>query len=400
MSPARSKVCHLITKLELGGAQQNTLYTCSQLDPQQFEVSLIAGPGGELDQQASRAAYPFEISPQLVRPIAPAADLRALIDLTRRLKRLQPAIVHTHSSKAGILGRMAASLAGVPVIVHTVHGWGFHPGQTWAKRALFIWLERAMALITTQWIVVSRANAEQGQRRRIAPREQFELIRSGVELNRFRRARNNGRLRAELQLTDDQLLVGMVACLKPQKAPLDFVAVAEQVIQQHPNALFVLVGDGELRGDVENAIATAGLEQNVRLLGWRRDVPHVVGDLDLLLLTSRHEGLPRVIPEAMAAGKPVVATAVDGSPEAVTQNETGFLRAAGDVDGLASDVTRLLSDSALRQRMGSAAAERVEPWDIDEMVRRQEQLYQRLLQRVGLARSTRATRENRTALIA
>jgi glycosyltransferase involved in cell wall biosynthesis len=288
--------------------------------------------------------------------------------------------VHTHSSKAGVLGRLAAHLAGVPAVVHSVHGWGFHPFQGRARRTLYRGAERLVAPMTSRFVAVSRRNARQGLELGLYRDEKVTVIRSGVELGRFRRAEASGRLRAELGLSPDTPLAGMVACLKPQKAPLDYVAVAARVARTLPEAHFLLAGDGELRGAVEEAARSAGLEGRFHLLGWRSDPEVVIGDLDLLVLTSLHEGLPRVVPEAMAAGRPVVATAVDGTPEAVLEGVTGHLAAPGDVERLARRVAGVLGDRELARRLGEAARGRVEEWDIRTMVRRQESLYTELLQ--------------------
>lgn len=372
------KVCHVITQLELGGAQHNTLYTVGHLDRERFAPSLISGAAGILDHEAQALGIPFAQVPELVRPIALQQDAVALRRLAECFASFDPDVVHTHSSKAGVLGRAAAALARIPVIVHTVHGWGFHPGQSAAKRGLFVALERMVAPITTQFVAVSQANAVTGEEHGIAPREAFRVIHSGVELERFRAAAASGALRRKLGVEPTTPLVGMVACLKPQKAPLDFVAVAERVAAQHPQAHFVLAGDGDLRPEVEAAIGAAGLGPRFHLLGWRRDPEVVIGDLDVLVLTSRHEGLPRVCPEAMAAGKAIVATAVDGTPEAVHHGENGFLHPFGDVDGLAGSVAALLADRALRERFGEAGRRLALDWDIDQMVRAQEQLYAEL----------------------
>ncbi len=381
----RLRVMHVITMLEPGGAQRNTLYTVAHLDRERFAPGLLAGPGGLLDGEArSLPDVPFATCPHLRREPRPLRDLRALLDLRRRFRAERPAIVHTHSSKAGILGRLGASLAGVPAIVHTVHGWGFHPGQPPPVRAFYVALERLAARATSRLVAVSRANAETGARARIAPAAAFRVIRSGVELARFRDAAGSGAFRAELGIGPGVPLVGMVACLKPQKLPVDFVRVAARVAEKFPAAVFVLAGDGVLRPAVEEAAARAGLGDRFRLLGWRDDPERIVGDLDVLVLTSLHEGLPRVVPEAMAAGRPVVATAVDGTPEAVTDGVTGFLAPPGDVVGLADRVARLLGDADLRERFGAAARERCGEWDIDRMVRDQEALYAELAEEAGL----------------
>lgn len=381
----RLGVTHVITMLELGGAQRNTLYTVAHLDRERFAPGLVAGPGGILDDEARALPdVPFATCLHLRREPHPVRDLLALLDLRRRFREERPAIVHTHSSKAGVLGRLAASLAGVPAIVHTVHGWGFHPGQSPPVRAFYVALERLAARATSRLVAVSRANAEKGARARVAPAAAFRVIRSGVELDRFRRAAGSGAFRAELGIGPEVPLVGMVACLKPQKLPVDFVRVAARVAERFPRAVFVLAGDGVLRPEVEAEAARAGLGDRFRLLGWREDPERIVGDLDVLVLTSLHEGLPRVVPEAMAAGKPVVATAVDGTPEAVTDGVTGYLAEPGDVERLAEGVIRLLSDPELRERFGAAARERCDEWDIDRMVRDQEALYEELAVEIGL----------------
>ncbi len=375
-------VCHVITRLELGGAQQNTLYTCEHLDRARFAVQLVSGPGGLLDDDARAIGdLTYEQCPWLHRPVHPWRDALAWRDLVRRLRRLAPDIVHTHSSKAGILGRLAARCAGVPRVVHSVHGWGFTPNQAPAVRRAYVLAERFAARVTDRFIAVSQANVEAGVAERIAPRERFTVIHSGIEIARFRRAVEAGEgaaLRREIGVPEGAPLVGMVACLKPQKLPVDFVRVAARVAGEIGEVHFLLAGDGVLRGEVERAVAEAGLGGRFRLLGWRRDTERVVAALDVLVLTSRHEGLPRVVPEAMAAGRPVVATAVDGTPEAVRPGETGFLCAPGDVAGLAADVVRLLRDAALRARFGETARRRVGAWDIDAMVRAQERLYEQL----------------------
>jgi len=369
------KVCHVITKLELGGAQQNTLYTVSHMDRRRFEPILVTGKEGMLVDEAIASGVPTHLVDSLVREISPVRDAAALARLTRLLRRERPDIVHTHSSKAGILGRWAATLAGVPLIVHSIHGFGFHEGQSRLLRESLVALERLTGrFATTAFVAVSRANIETGLDLELFPEERVCLIRSGIRLERFRPADAPG---------NGSLKVGMVACLKPQKSPEDFVEVARRVIRAMPPAppvTFALAGDGELRPAVERQVAEAGLSHLVSLEGWSRDIPGFLRGLDVLLHTSRWEGLPRVFPEAMSTGLPIVATRVDGAPEAIEDSVTGFLRPPGDVEGLAEATVRLLRDEDLRRRMGREARRRVAPWDIDEMVRRQERLYECLAQ--------------------
>jgi glycosyltransferase involved in cell wall biosynthesis len=385
------RVCHVITQLELGGAQENTLYTVAHLRAP-FRPSLVCGPGGLLDDDARRLAdVPVAFVPSLVRPIRPWSDLHALARLVAILKLERPSIVHTHSSKAGILGRLAARLAGVPVVVHSIHGFGFNDRQPAALRALLIALERAAARVTTHFVAVSRANLEAGVARGLFPRERVTLIRSGVPIAEFERAardgtrRDGGGLRAEIGVPQGAPLIGMIACLKPQKSPLTFVEVAARVAADHPEARFVLAGDGELRAPVLARAEALGLAGRFHLLGWRRDVPRVMAALDVLILTSLWEGLPRVLPEAMAAGVPVVATRVDGTADILTDGVTGLSCAPGDVEGLASRVGRLIGDPGLRRTLAHRARAVLPEFDIDAMVRAQESLYWRLLREAGHA---------------
>lgn len=374
----KPRVCHIITMLELGGAQQNTLYTVTHLDRERFRPMLVAGTGGLLVEEARDSGVPAWFLPELVRPVSPVRDLRAAAALVSLLRRERPDIVHTHSSKAGILGRFAAAAAGVPHIVHSIHGWGFNPGQPAPLRHLYVGLERLASRATSAYVGVSRANLQAGEDLHILRPDQARLIRSGIRLAEFGPAGRNGGA-PPVDLPGEGPVVGMVACFKPQKAPLDFVEVAAAVLREEPATRFVLVGDGELRGRIEERLRSLGIAGQVALTGWRRDIPGLMRAFDILLHTSRWEGLPRVFPEAMATGLPVVATRVDGAPEAVEEGVTGHLLEPGDVEGMARKVVDLIRQPDLRRRMGREGRARVEPWDIDRMVRDQEDLYEDLL---------------------
>ena len=334
-----AKVVHIITKMELGGAQQNTLYTASHLNPLEFQAYLLAGTGGELVDEA-RAFCRFRVVPDLVRQVSPFRDARALRQIMKLLVAIRaeppaeaPLIVHTHSSKAGILGRLAARLAGATVIIHSIHGYGFHGGQPAPVRWLYIMLERLAARLTSGFIAVSKSNIETGVALGLFPRERVRLVRSGIDLDEFATPKEpRAALRQRLGIPPGAPVIIMVACLKPQKAPLDYVRVCSRVAARVPEARFLLAGDGELRGSVEKEAAAAGLEKSFRLLGWQRDIASLLHASDALVLTSRWEGLPRVIPQAMSAGLPVVVTRADGSPEAVRQGETGFVVEPGDIE--------------------------------------------------------------------
>jgi glycosyltransferase involved in cell wall biosynthesis len=381
------QVCHIITRLDLGGAQENTLYTVANLR-RPFRASLVCGPGGLLDEDARGLRdVPVHFESSLVRPIRPMRDLLAVARLARLLRRSRPQIVHTHSSKAGIVGRVAARLAGVPIVVHTIHGFGFNSEQSRAVRACLVAAERAVAPLTSHFITVSRANLEEGIARGVVPADRVSLIRSGIPMASFGAGADgpgSGRredVRSAIGLPPHGPLVGMVACLKPQKSPLDFVEVAARVARIMPEARFVIAGDGELREAVSARAESLGLSARFHLLGWRRDIPRLLTGLDVMVLTSSWEGLPRVLPEAIAAGVPIVATAVDGTNDIIVEGRTGLVRRPHDLKGLSEAVVRLLRDPALGHSLAARARDVLPEFDIDLMVRAQESLYQTLLER-------------------
>ncbi len=384
----RTTVCHIITKLELGGAQKTTLFTVAHLDRARFRPILIAGEPGLLDEEA-RALEDVEFHqvPSLVREIRLWQDLRALIALTRLLRTLKPTIVHTHSSKAGILGRWAAWLARVPIIIHTIHGYGITPNQPWWLRYLLIGVERLTGLITTQWVAVSQADLDRGLHWGLFRRSNVIVIRPGVDVRAFQTpplpAPERERLRAEWSVGPEHMLVGTVAPLKPQKAPHDFVAVAVRVCAHVPSARFVWVGDGELRGSVEAHIRSAKLEDRVRIVGWRRDIPALMRAFDVFLLTSHWEGLPQVLLEARASGLPVVVTKAGGAPETVNDGYSGWLCEVGDVNGLAARVLGILTDADERARFRRNAEGIPSEFLNFTALRKREQLYDKLLQHLG-----------------
>ncbi len=376
-------VCHVITKLELGGAQEVALYTVSHLDRTKFRPVLVAGPGGMLTEEAKRIpGVQTIIVPSLGRRIHAVSDLFALFTLAKLFRRLRPAIVHTHSSKAGILGRWAAWIARVPIIVHTVHGFGITPAQPqWLQRVL-VRLERMTGRITTHWVTVAQADAHQGRRWRLFE-ENVSVIRPGIDPRPFQapiQPALRARSREEFGAGPGTQLIGTVACLKPQKAPEDFVLVAKRVCEAMPQARFVLIGDGELRPRIEALIQQHGLQGRVRLTGWRRDVDMAMKAFDALLLTSHWEGLPRVILEASAAGVPIVATKVGGVDEVVTNGPDVRLCEAGNIEGLAAGLGEILQRPEQAARSTAENREALpKEFHIEEMVKQYQSLYDRLL---------------------
>lgn len=377
---------HIITRLELGGAQQNTLYTVTHLDPRKFLSYLVTGRGGLLDGEASSLLGTRLIfCGPLVRKINPFQDLRALFDLVRILRTIRtansglPMVVHTHSSKAGILGRFAAKLAGLDQIVHTYHGFAFHEFQNPWVRQLYIFFEKALGRITKKQVFVSRDNERAAGDLGLICHDS-RIIRSGISFKSFRESPGDrDKIRKEFGLSDSVPAVMTIACFKPQKAPLDFVAMADAVRSQFPDVRFYMAGDGELRSPVETEIARRGLKDHIILLGWRRDIQDLLAGSDIFVLSSRWEGLPRVLIEARLAGLPAVTTDIEGASEIVSEGQTGFIVPRKDYLALAEKVLYLLRHPAEARKMGDAARSVPLEFDIDEMVRSQEKLYESMV---------------------
>lgn len=379
----RLKVAHAITELVVGGAVDNTLLTCAGLDRARYEVHAIGGPGAWVER-AGRSSDRTYVVPSLVRPIRPATDARALLDLLAIVRRERYDVVHTHSSKAGLIGRLAARLAGVPLVIHTIHGFPFND-QTLSppvRRALR-WSEALAARITDRLVVVATPNAAEAARHGIAPADAIEVVHSGIALERFADPPSRDEARRRLGLPLDRPIVGTVGRLSECNAPEVFVAAARLVLARRPDALFAIVGDGELRAEVD---AAAAGEPSIRVLGHRDDVPAVLPAFDAFVFPIRWGGLGRALTEAMVVGLPVVASAVNGVPEIVEHERTGLLVQPDDAEGVAGAVLRLLGDAALASRLGTAARARVVPaFGADVMVARIGALYEREWRRVAAA---------------
>ncbi len=378
----RPLIVHVITRLELGGAQENTLDTCRLLDRSTFRVALLAGPGGVLDEEARRIPdLEFRTVPSLVREIAPLSDLRACWWIRRALRELAgdggPALVHTHSSKAGIVGRAAARVSGLPAI-HTVHGFGHAAIRNRLVRRIALDIERMQARSTARFVAVSRANEAEGRALRLfgEPPRPVTLVRSGFDVDRFRSPRvDRSAARARLGIPPGVLLVGTISAMKPQKALDVWLSVARGVLAVAPLTRFVIVGDGPDRGALERRRRELGLDDAVTFLGARDDVAEILPALDAFLLTSRWEGLPRALVQAMAANVPCVVTAAGGNTDVVADGVTGMLAPIDDVPTLTAKLAQVLADPALGRSLAERAALQVDEFDVRAMVRALEQLY-------------------------
>jgi glycosyltransferase involved in cell wall biosynthesis len=381
------RVAHIITRLIVGGAQENTIASVLGLRQKPgLRVQLISGPTtgpeGSLESLVAAPAEDFQLVPSLVRPVHPWKDWLALRALTRLLKDSAPDIVHTHSGKAGVLGRLAAARAGVPIIIHTVHGPSFGPFQGALSNWVFQTAERRAARVTTHFVVVANAMTEQYLAAGIGRPDQYSRIFSGFDLQPFASAQNNLDLRARYGIAPEDIVVGKIARLFKLKGHDDLFAAAPELIRKCPRLKFLLVGDGPWRQKFESQAKALGLERHFIFTGLVRpdQVAPLVGIMDILVHLSLREGLPRALPQALAAGKPVIAYNCDGAREACMENQTGFLIAPGDLPTFNLRLLQLAADTQLRQRLGQAGQNfALQHFGVQHMVDELHALYQRLL---------------------
>jgi glycosyltransferase involved in cell wall biosynthesis len=375
----KTNLLYIITKLELGGAQKQLLSLISHLDKERYNLFLFTAYEGLLIPDFSALlGLKIKRSKFIERSINFFNDSIALFEIYYYIKKNNIDIVHTHSSKAGILGRIAAKIANVKIIIHTVHGWSFNDYQCFSRRQLFIWLERLTARFTQQLIVVSRYDKQKGLSYRIGNEKKYSIINYSINYEEFKIQDKD--IRNELGINSGDLVIGMVSCFKPQKSPQDFIKLAYLIHQKLPNIKFILVGDGVLRKNIERLIRNHHLQSEVILTGWRVDIPRILSALDVFLLTSRWEGLPITVLEAMASAKPVIVTNTGGVSEVINEGETGFLVPPGNLEEMLKKATILLSSEELREKIGqNARASLGSNFTLIEMAKKTQDLYSNLI---------------------
>jgi len=380
-------VLHIITRLISGGAQDNTLLTVAHGDRERYEIHLAAGPEGAWLERGREVAHVLHLVPSLVNPISPSRDVGALVELVRLLRRERFTIVHTHTSKAGMLGRLAARLVGVPVVVHTPHGTILHDVYFSPRQQKMIaGLKRWAARDTDAIITMSDCERDDYVKWGIAPTHKFRTIYSGQDYTRFDGVHwDRQSVRAGLGLCDTEPMVFFPARYVPEKGHTFFFQAMDKVFCEVPEAQAVLAGDGPLARDVEGVVERNGFGDRVRLLGFRRDVLALMDAADVVVSASLSEGLPRAIVEALLLARPVVATDAGGTREVVLDGKTGVLVPCADPEALADGILSLLRHPEEAAQMARAGREHVRPlFDARLMVRRIERLYEECLERKGL----------------
>ena len=383
------RVLHVITRLIVGGAQENTISSVLGLRQKPgLSVKLITGrtnkAEGSLEPPLSAVPDLLEIIPELVRPIHLRNDIITLRKLTGVFRAERPHIVHTHSSKAGVLGRVAAARANVPIIIHTIHGPAFGSFQGPLANILFRAAEKYAARVTTHFVVVAEAMKQQYLAAGIGTPEQYTTVLSGFDLTAFLNAKNDMDFRARFGFGADDIVIGKISRLFKLKGHKDLFEIAANLMERSSKIKFLLVGGGEWQSRFEQQVRKQGLSKHFVFTGIvpPSEVPRFVGIMDILVHLSSREGLPRALPQAMAAAKPVVAYDCDGAREVCLDRQTGFLIKPGALDLLTDRLLQLANDVQLRDMFGKAGQKFVrERFDVSLMVDRLYDLYLQLARR-------------------
>jgi glycosyltransferase involved in cell wall biosynthesis len=383
-SPRTTRVVRLFSRLNIGGPSVHVILLTAGLRAKGYETRLVVGreapSEGNLLDMARQKGIEVEQLRGLGREIRPLADLFTLWQLYRLIRKCRPAIVHTHTAKAGVLGRIAARLAGVPVVVHTYHGHVLRGYFGPLKTAFFRRLETLLNRFTDVAVTVSAALRDDLAGMGVAPREKIRVVPLGLDLARFARPHARGDLRVACGAAEGDVLIGVVGRLVPIKDVDCFLEAASRVSQSAPRARFAIVGDGELRAVLEQKASGLGLTSRVTFVGWRKDLESVYADLDVVVNSSRNEGTPVALIEAMAAGRPVVATAVGGTADLLGDGARGRLVPAADPAALAEAIIQTLDHP--EETAGRARAARdyvLAHHSVDRLLQDIDELYRELL---------------------
>ncbi|MEI7640611.1 MAG: glycosyltransferase family 4 protein [bacterium] len=363
----KKRIAIVITKLELGGAQQIALFLAENLDRKKFEVFLIAGTGGYLDKKVSKKIK-LNLWEDLTAPISPIKDIKTLFKMKQFFIDNKIDIVHTHSSKAGILGRLAAKLAGVKKIIHTVHGFSFHEYQNPFIHAMYVLLEKMAAPWTNTLVAVGKNVQEYGLKKGIGKKSQYKIIRAGIDIGLFRKNKAGHKNKV--------FTVGMLGNLKAQKNPMAFVEIAKKTLALDTHLQFVFAGDGPMRKQVKEKLKAYNIETKVNLIGWTDKPDKFLQSLDLFLLTSLWEGLPCTIAQAIAAGKPCVVSNIAGNKELILDKKTGLTYPCFDYRTAAEDIIFLKNNKKTAAKYTKAAYEMIEKdFDLKNMLKQYLKIY-------------------------
>jgi glycosyltransferase involved in cell wall biosynthesis len=386
------KILHIITRLDMGGSAQNTLHSCKELSGK-YEIVLVHGlslESGMTDlekmvveeeiAEAKNQGVKVILLPSLVRSIRPIKDLKALFALIWLISKEKPDIVHTHSSKGGLLGRLAAKLCGVTPIIHTPHGHVFygHFGPIASK--MFLWIERIFSKFTDRLVALTHGEKDDYIEMSVCSPEKLLTIHSGVDIRQF--LHTNGNLaekKRSLGLGPKETVIGFVGWLLPIKGPEYLLEAMDYIWPKQPDTTLVMIGKGDLDVDLRAEALRKNVNGNVKFLGWRQDIHELMPVFDIFVLPSLNEGMGRVLVEAMAAGKPVVASRVGGIPDLVRDGETGYLVPPADAKALSDAILKLLKNPDQAKLMGQRGKESCRQYSLEAMIAKLDDLYSDLM---------------------
>jgi glycosyltransferase involved in cell wall biosynthesis len=359
----RIKIVHIQLLPLMSGVQKVSLDEFSQLDPSRYERVVVCKCEGEFTENLEHIGVRVHLLPELERALSPIKDFRAYAALRDFFKKECPEIVHTHSSKTGVLGRLAAHSARVPKIVHTVHGFAFSSEPRRVVRAIYKFIERVSGKFTDKMVVLNESDAAIARESLGISSNRLVIIPNGVDVNTYAPADSDTRNRFRREIfsveSPDHVIIAMVGRLWQQKNPHCFVRAAIQVLSTHSTARFFMIGDGEFRSDLESIIEAENLTEHIRIMGWRRDVPDLLKALDVMVLPSRWEGLPLAIIEAMSSGVPVVASDIPGNRHLINDGTDGQLFPLDDSSALATGLVELIDNPIKRASFSAQARSKV-----------------------------------------
>jgi glycosyltransferase involved in cell wall biosynthesis/ADP-heptose:LPS heptosyltransferase len=377
----KKRILHVHTLPVISGSGINTFLCMQGARDAGFDAALACAPGGDLIRKVKDAGMHVHLLRHMVWAPNPWRDALAVLELRRLIRREGYGVVHTHNSKAGFIGRLAARVSGTEVIVHTVHGFAFHDNEKPRRRQLYRILERLAARWCDRMIMISQPLMDWALAEGIAPREKMVKIYSGIDMESFRGSCDTAAARASLGLGSEDFVVGEVAKLWAGKGHDILLRSAALLRSRIPHLKVVLIGDGDLRPSLERLVAALHLEQRVVFAGFREDVPVLTRMLDVAVLPSLFEGMGRAVIEAQAAARAVIGTRVGGIPDLIQDGQTGLLIDPGSVEALADAIRRLFEDAPLRARLGEQAQRSIDGrFSSRTMVEQTIGVYQELLQ--------------------
>lgn len=381
------KVCHIITKMVYGGASLGTLHLVESLDIKRFQSSVICGVQseneGSLLNNIDGKKFDIIIVPEIVREINPIKDIIAFLKLIHIIKIHKYDIIHTHGSKAGVIGRLVAAFSRVPIILFTVHGWGLKAGSFFVCR-IFRLIEKILSIFTTKILFQTKADMDEAFAYKIGKQSQYVLIGNGINLHPFFNYNKKiaEQIRKELKL-ENKKIVGTVGRVSAQKNPIGFINIAQEVLNKRQDTTFVFVGGGEMLAEMRRLVKDIDLEKSIIFTGVRDDIPEIMSIFDIFILPSLWEGMPRSVIEAMALSKPVIVNKIGGIDEIVKDGKNGLVVSVYQTDQFAKKIRFLLDNPKICRQMGKLGELKAKEFDFSKVVKKIKNLYIQLFQYVS-----------------